>query len=146
MLINNNHEILYHKLWYSARITTNIQMKNKLNWLLWILFISCFLVNEVSYNYASPTLDTKNNTSITSLAGCTRSGIPMCGTRRYVSAQEGLIDQIAIYAGLVLIITIGIRSRRKNKAPILFPPKSSARKNKFTSHSLYSSLFRGFRE
>ena len=100
-------------------------MKNKLTWLLWILFISCILVNEVSYNYASPTKDIKHDASITSLAGYARSTGILGGTVRYVTAQERLTDKIAMYTGLVLIIIIVIRSRRKSRAPILFPPKSS---------------------
>ena len=97
-----------------------------MTWVLWILLISSILVNEISYNYASPTKDTEHAVSMHSLAGCTRSGIPMCGTPRYVTAQEGLIDHIAMYAGLVLVMIIVIRSwwTRKSKAPILFPPKS----------------------
>ena len=103
-------------------------MKNKINWLLWILFISSILVNEVSYNYASPTRDTEHATPITSLAGYAQSSGTWPGTVKYVTTQEGLTDKIAMYVGLVLIILIAIRYRRKSKAPILFPPKSSSGK------------------
>ncbi len=99
-------------------------MKNKITWLLWIILISCVLVNEVSYNYASLTKDTEHNAPIHSLAGCTGPISILCGTAKYVTAQEALIDQIAMYIGLVLIIVITIRGRRKSKAPILFPPKN----------------------
>jgi hypothetical protein len=55
----------------------------------------------------------------------------MGGTARYVSYQEGLIDNFFTYAGIVLIILISIRAwvTRKSKAPILFFPKDSNRKN-----------------
>ena len=99
-------------------------MKNKITWLLWALLICCVLVNEMSYNYASLTKDMGHDTSIHSLAGCTGPISILCGTAKYVTAQEALIDQIAMYIGLVLIIAITIRARRKSKAPILFPPKN----------------------
>ena len=104
-------------------------IKNKKTLLLWILAISFILVNEISYNYASPTRDSVNNTSIHSLAGYSGPLSVLGGTARYVTAQEGIIDEIAMYIGCIMIFASGVISwrARKSKAPILFPTKGPGR-------------------
>ncbi len=102
-----------------------------MTWLLWILFLACILVNEVSYINTFPTKNTESDVPIHTIAGYSGPLSIMGGTARYVSYQEGLIDNFFTYAGIVLIILISIRAwvTRKSKAPILFFPKDSNRKN-----------------
>ena len=97
---------------------------SKTSIILWTLLIASIFVNEIYYKYAFTVKDSLHNFSVYSLAGMSLSEGDLGGTVKYLTQENGFIDEIVMFLGLLSILTISVRAaRRKNKVPML--PTSS---------------------